>query len=68
MKVTLAIPGLQGQPAMALLVIRSTNTVSVSTFGRIIWSCILRGEVKPQTVVFETKDRRDMIPIIEYTV
>mmetsp|Transcript_22671 Transcript_22671/g.25800 ORF Transcript_22671/g.25800 Transcript_22671/m.25800 type:complete len:212 (-) Transcript_22671:107-742(-) len=67
-KVTLAIPGLRGQPAMALSVISSTNTVSVSAFGRIVWSCILRGEVKPQTVVFETKDGSDMIPVIEYTV
>ena len=68
MKATLAIPGLRGQPSMCLSVLTSTNTISVTAFGRVVWSCILRGTVKPDTAVFDCKDGADMIPIIEYEV
>jgi hypothetical protein len=68
MTVVLAIPGLRGQPAMCLDTFTSANTVSVSAFGRIIWSCILRGNVKPETAVTETKDGADFVPVIEYEV
>ena len=68
MSARLAIPGLRGQPSMALSVLTSTTTISVSAFGRIVWSCILKGEVQPETAVFETSDGPDMVPIIEYEV
>lgn len=68
MQATLAIPGLRGQPAMCLSVLTATNTVSVSAFGQVVWSCILRGEVKPETATFEAKEGAGMIPTIEYEV
>jgi hypothetical protein len=66
--VILAIPGLRGQPPMAMSVLTSTNTISVSVFGRIVWSAILRGETLPHTATFEAREGSDFIPIIEYTV
>lgn len=68
MQATLAIPGLRGQPAMSLSVLTSKNTISVSAFGRVVWSCILRGEVKPESATFNVEDGSDMIPVIEYEV
>ena len=68
MKVTLAIPGLRVQPAMCLSVLTASNTISVTAFGRVVWSCILKGTVKPDTATFETTDGADMVPMIEYEV
>jgi hypothetical protein len=68
MKATLKIPGIRGQPAMCLSVLTSTNTLSLTAFGRVVWSCILRGEANPETAIFEAKEGTDMIPIIEYEV
>lgn len=66
MKATLAIPGLRGQPAMCLSVLTATNTVSVTAFGRVVWSCILRGRVKPETAKFESEEGSNMIPIVRF--
>ena len=66
--VLLALPGLRGQPPMALSVLTSRNTISVAVFGRIVWSAILRGETLPETATFETREGVDFVPVIEYTV
>ena len=68
LKVTLAIPGLRGQPAAALAVEFATNTVSIMAFGMVVWSAILRGQVKPESCKFETSDGPDMIPVIDIQV
>jgi len=68
MSVILAIPGLRGQPSMAISVLTSKNTISVSVFGRIVWSAILRGETIPESATFESRDGSNFIPIIEYSV
>jgi len=68
MEVTLAIPGLRGQPSLCLSVLTATNTLSITAFGQIVWSCILRGQVKPETAVFEAKDGTDMVPTIVFEV
>lgn len=65
---TLAIPGLRGQPSMAMSVLTSKNTISLAVFGRVVWSCILRGEVLPDSASFETMDGSEMIPVVEYKV
>ena len=65
MKVTLAIPGLRGQPSGSLSVLCSKNSVSVSSFGRVVWSAVLRGEVLPETLTFEALDGPDMTPVLE---
>ena len=67
-KATLAIPGLRGQPAMCLSVLTATNTISITAFGRVVWSCILRGNVRPETASFEASEGSDMIPIISFEV
>lgn len=64
----LAIPGLRGQPAMAMSVLTSKNTISISVFGRVVWSAILRGETIPDTAVFEAREGSDFIPVMEYQV
>lgn len=66
MEATLAIPGLRGQPAMCLSVLTATNTISITAFGRVVWSCILRGKVKPETAIFEAEEGSEMIPIVRF--
>ena len=63
--VTLSIPGLRGQPAAALSVIFSTTTVSVTAFGRVVWSCIQRGISDVDQCTFLTEEGKDGIPIIQ---
>jgi hypothetical protein len=65
MKVALAIPGLRGQPPACLSILCAKNTVSITAFGRVVWSAILRGEVLPETLKFEARDGLDMIPVLE---
>lgn len=64
-KATLAIPGLRGQPPACLSVLCSKNTVSISAFGRVVWSAILRGEILLETLKFEARDGPDMTPVLE---
>ena len=41
----LTIPGLRGQPAMALAVELTSTTATITAFGQAVWSCLLRGEI-----------------------
>ena len=66
--IQLKIPGLRGQPAAAMAVTFSTTTISVSVFGRIVWSVVLRGTIVPDKCKFETEDGQDMVPIIRLSV
>ena len=68
MDVTLTIPGLRGQPAACLAVVCSKTTVTITAFGRPVWSCILKGEVDPDSDSFVTEDGADMIPVIQLSV
>lgn len=68
MNVVLSIPGLRGQPSMCLSVLTATNTVSITAFGRVVWSCILKGSVKAETATFEAQEGADMIPVINFEV
>eukprot|EP00980_Cylindrotheca_fusiformis_P015932 scaffold4663_cov109-Cylindrotheca_fusiformis.AAC.6 len=67
-KAVLAIPGLRGQPPMCLSVLTATNTMSITAFGQVVWSCILKGYVKPDTARFQTEEGPDMVPIVTYEV
>lgn len=60
----LQIPGLRGQPAAAISVLFSKTTISVSVFGRVVWSAILRGSIVPDACQFVAEDGSDMIPIL----
>lgn len=66
--VTLKIPGLRGQPSAAISVLFSSTTISVSVFGRIVWSCIQKGISNPAECVFLTEDGEGMIPIIQMNI
>jgi hypothetical protein len=66
--VQLLIPGLRGQPAAAVAVLFSTTTISVSVFGRVVWSTILRGSIIPARCHFEVELGADMIPVIRLLV
>ena len=66
--VTLTIPGLRGQPSAALSVQFASNTITVTAFGYIVWSAILRGEVIPESATFTTRDGEDMVPVIDVSV
>lgn len=59
MDVTLRIPGLIRQPAESLSVLFSTTTISVTAFGRVVWSAIQMGISDVDDVMFLTEDGMD---------
>ena len=66
--ITLQIPGLRGQPSAAMAVLFSKTTMSVSVFGRVVWSAILRGTIDPDSCSFESADGLGMIPVLRLRV
>eukprot|EP00978_Attheya_sp_CCMP212_P005568 scaffold12492_cov51-Attheya_sp.AAC.2 len=66
--VTLLIPGLRGQPAACLSVVFSTTTISITAFGRVVWSCIQRGVSDPDHCTFITEDGTNMVPMVQIHV
>jgi hypothetical protein len=69
MSVKLQIPGLRGQPPAAVAVLFSTTTMSVSVFGRVVWSAVLRGTVDPEGCSFYEPDLGDnFVPVIRVNV
>ena len=63
--VTLQIPGLRGQPAACLSVLFSTTTISITAFGRVVYSAIQMGFSDPNDCSFLTEDGEGMVPIIQ---
>lgn len=68
LNVELQIPGLRGQPSAAMAVLFSKTTMSVSVFGRVVWSAILRGTIDPDKCSFESADGVGMVPVLRLTV
>ncbi len=66
--VTLRIPGLRGQPAECLGVLFSTTTVSVTAFGRVVWSCIQMGISDTDDCMFLTQEGADGVPVIQLSI
>ena len=66
--VTLTIPGLRGQPSMAVAVDFDTSTCTVTVFGRQVWSCIMRGEIDPSQSSMEALDGVGALPIVRLSV
>jgi hypothetical protein len=66
--VELQIPGLRGQPSAAMAVLFSKTTMSVSVFGRVVWSAILRGTIDPDLCSFESADGVGMVPVLRLNV
>merc|ERR1719231_690566 len=54
--VTLTIPGLRGQPSMAVSVELTSETVTVTVFGTAVWSCVMQGEIEVDQSSFEVID------------
>lgn len=52
----LTIPGLRGQPSMAVAADMTSETVTVTVFGTAVWSCVLRGEIEVDQSSFEVID------------
>ena len=66
--VTLQIPGLRGQPAASLSVLFSTTTVSITAFGRVVYSVIQMGFSDPDDCSFITEDGEGMVPVIQMNI
>ena len=68
LEVTLTIAGFRGQPSGAFAVEMTETTATVTAFGYVVWSCVLRGAAAPETARVEVSDGEDMVPIIKITV
>jgi len=66
--ITLQIPGLRGQPPAALSVLFSTTTITVTAFGRVVWSVIQMGISDVNDCTFLTEDGAGMVPIIQLSI
>ena len=75
--VELQLQGLRGQPAAALAVHLDTSRdaqwrgrgmCTVTAFGRVVWSCVLRGPIDVEACSFEAEDGAQMLPLMRVTV
>lgn len=75
--VELQLQGLRGQPAAALAVHLDTSrdaqwrgrgVCTVTAFGRVVWSCNLRGSIDVEACSFEAVDGAQMLPVMHITV
>lgn len=69
--VVVTIPGLRGQPAMALSVDFDSETMTVTGFGRQVFSCVMRGQVEVDQCGFEVVEGTGAamgVPVIRLTV
>ena len=60
--------GLRGQPAMAFAVEFTDTTLTLTAFGRQVWSCVLRGGIDPDASTFHVEDGIGMLPVVYVTV
>lgn len=65
--VTLTVPGLRGQPAASLSVEATDTTLTVTAWGRAIWSCVLRGAIDPNTASMSAEDGMAMLPMLKFS-
>ena len=68
LEVALTIPGLRGQPAMALAAEVTSDTLTVTAFGRDVWSCILKGKCVPDSVETSTEDGVGALPTLRLSL
>jgi hypothetical protein len=68
LEVVMALSGLRGQPAQCIAVEFSPTTATITAFGFVMWSCILRGECMPDSAKFNVVDGQDRVPVIQLTV
>jgi hypothetical protein len=66
-EVTLTVPGLRGQPAASLSIEATDTTLTLTAWGRAIWSCVLRGAIDPKTASMSAEDGMAMLPVIKFS-
>ena len=62
---TLKIPGLRGQPAMALNIDLTDSTFVVTVFGMQVWSSVLKGLIDPSASTWSVEEGSDMTPLVQ---
>lgn len=65
--VTLTVPGLRGQPAASLSIEATATTLTLTAWGRAIWSCVLRGAIDPNTASMSAEDGVAMLPVLKFS-
>ena len=74
--VALTLQGLRGQPAGCLAMHLATSrdaewrgrgTATVTAFGRIVWSAVLRGSILVDECSVESEDGAHMLPVLRVT-
>ena len=67
---TLTIPGLRGQPAAAMKLDLTSDTATITVFGRAVWSCVLRGKIFTEASTSEmlTSPKTPMQPLVRLKV
>lgn len=63
----LTVPGLRGQPVASLAAEFGTTTATLTSFGMVVWSCVLRGAVVPELCTARFREGDDMVPVCELT-
>ena len=68
LEVALSIPGLRGQPAMAMAAEVTSTSMTVTAFGRDVWSCVLRGQCVPDSAEFSAEDGPGALPVLRLSL
>ena len=64
LQAALTIPGLRGQPTMAVAVDLTSETITLTAFGMAVWSCVLRGAIEVDQSSSEVFDGEGALPIV----
>ena len=73
----ITLQGLRGMPAQCLAVHLATSrdaewrgkgVATVTAFGRIVWSCVLRGSIVVDACTADAHDGAQMLPVMHVTV
>ena len=57
-----------GRPLPWSLIEVTSATATVTAFGRVVWSCVLRGACVPDTLTFSAEDGTGMLPEISISI
>ena len=63
LEASITIEGLRGQPAAAMDAAVTDTTLTLTAFGRDVWSCVLRGRCVPDTFSLSAEDGMGMLPV-----
>jgi len=66
-EVTLTILAMRGQPAAAMAIEATATSLTVTAWGRAIWTCVLRGTIDPNTASMIAEDGMGSLPILQFS-